>query len=100
MNEIINNKERDIMGRVMMILDVLPEGIEVNLDDVKAQINDRLKGKADIKKAEIVPFAFGLKKISLSVIVNDASGGSETVEEAIKEIPGVQGVETLDMSLI
>jgi len=88
------------MGRVMMIIHVMPEGIEVNLDDVKREIYKKLEGKGDVKRADIKPFAFGLNMIELSVIVDDAAGANETVEEVLKGIPGVQGVETIDMSLI
>ncbi len=41
------------------------------------------------------PIAYGLKALKIAVIVNDEEGGTDAVEKALGEVPGVSQAETV-----
>lgn len=81
------------MADVVVQMRVLPEGIEVDLQKLQAQIKDVLPDNARVYKMIEEPVAFGLKCLKVTVIIPDEEGGTEPVEEAISQIKEVQRVE-------
>lgn len=88
------------VGEVGMQYRVLPEGVEVDLDKLKADIAKALPAAAVLKASEIKPVAFGLNALHVLVVLDDKKGGSEQVEDAIAGVPGVQSVEIVEMGLL
>ncbi|OGS63538.1 MAG: hypothetical protein A3K59_06325 [Euryarchaeota archaeon RBG_19FT_COMBO_69_17] len=86
------------MGSVAVTLKVMPEGIEVDLEALKASVRKALG--SSFRTLEERPVAFGLRAIHAVAIVDDAAGGSEPLEQALSAIPGVSSVETLDVGLV
>ena len=86
------------MGKVAVSFRIMPEDVEVDLGAVQRLIRESLGGK--VKKLEVKPIAFGLKAVEAIVVVDDASGEMERVEAALGGIPGVGGVETLEVTLL
>lgn len=83
------------MGSVVAILRVLPESVEINLDDLKATLRKNVPSIQDIAEE---PIAFGLKALKVAAVVGDDEGGTEPLEKAIAAIPGVASVETIDLN--
>ena len=86
------------MGKVAVTFRIMPEGVEVDLDGVQSQVRSSLGGS--LRKLEVKPVAFGLKAVEAIVVVDDKAGEMERLEEALRGIPGVGGVETTEVTLL
>lgn len=76
------------MGKVAVEIKILPESMD-NFEALKKKVFDTL---APSKISEM-PIAFGLKAITAVVIIDDAQGGSDLLEEKASKIQGVSQVE-------
>lgn len=84
------------MGSVAVIMRVMPESPEVNLEQLKVALKEKLPGIQDIKEE---PIGFGLKSIKFIAIVNDAGGETDRLEKTLSVIPGVERAEILEVTL-
>lgn len=84
------------MGSVAVIMRVMPESPEVNLEQLKTALKEKLPGIQDVKEE---PIGFGLKSIKFIAIVNDAGGETDMLEKTLGEIPGVERAEILEVTL-
>ncbi len=88
------------MGEVGLQYRILPEGLEVDLDKLLEDVKKALPEGAKVKASEQKPVAFGLKALHVLIVMDDKKGGSDVVEEALSKVPGVQGVEMLEIGLL
>lgn len=90
------------MGQVAVTLVVMPSSPEISLkaleDNIRNQISDY--GKIEIKSASEKPVAFGLKALELLIILPDAEGGTDKLEEEISSVEGVESVQIDNTTLI
>jgi elongation factor 1-beta len=85
------------MGQVALTFRILPENPEVDLSQLVDSIKTKLPSGSRWNQHTLQPFAFGLKAIVASIIVEDAEGGPDAVQDALQEVENVQGVELVDM---
>jgi len=83
---------------VVVKLRVMPEGVETDLDGIQEKIRSLAKGAFEVHSMEVKPIAFGLKALEVNLLFNDAAGGMDETQEAVKNIGGVSEVETLDVN--
>lgn len=76
------------MGKVAVEMKILPENMD-DFEGLKKKVFDAL---APSKISEM-PVAFGIKAIILVIIMDDAPGGSDLLEEKASKINGVSQVE-------
>ena len=88
------------MGDVGIIYKILPEDLEVNVEDLMKRIEEQVKDMVKIKGMQIKPIAFGLNAILMYIIVKDEAGITEKFEEKVKSIKGVGEIEVEEMSPI
>ena len=91
------------MGTAAIKFRVMPEGVEVDLDDLQARIGTTVTDAgAELHGIDVKPFAFGLKALETTVMIPDKVGGGipDAVEAALGELEGVQSVEVIEMGLI
>jgi elongation factor 1-beta len=88
------------MGKVAAKLKVMPEGPDVDLDDLQEELEDSLPEGAKINGFERDDVAFGLVALLPTVIVPDDAGGTETVEEAFDSVGRVESVEVQNVGRI
>ena len=81
------------MAKVVVQMKVLPEGIEVDLNKLQEQIKEVVPEDTTVYKMVEEPIAFGLKCLKVTVIIPEAAGGTDPVENAISSIKEVQRVE-------
>ncbi|MEM2145845.1 MAG: elongation factor 1-beta [Candidatus Jordarchaeaceae archaeon] len=81
------------MAKVVATIKVYPESTEINLGKLKNQIEKTLPKGSSIHSSEEVPIAFGLKALRLNILVPEAEGGTDYIEEAISKIEGVSNIE-------
>jgi elongation factor 1-beta len=86
------------MGKVAITFRIMPEGVEVDLRGIESGVRSSLGGS--LKKLEVKPVAYGLKAVEAIAVVDDAGGEMERLEEALRGIPGVGGVETTEVTLL
>ena len=84
------------MGDVAAILKVMPEGADVDLEALKAAIEEAVPGNA-FERIEEEPVAFGLVALNVTIVVDDGEGGTEPAEEAIRALDSVASVEVTDV---
>lgn len=79
---------------------VLPEDVNTDLTVVQANIKKALPADCKLDGVEVKPFAFGLKSLICAIHVPDVEGNADLVEETLRGVHGVQGVEFLKMSRV
>ncbi|MCD6485045.1 MAG: elongation factor 1-beta [Candidatus Odinarchaeota archaeon] len=86
-------------SEVLAQIDVLPNDISLNLDELKKKIEEKLPEGVRIHSYRIIPIAFGLSKLRLNVIMPHSEGSTDRIEEIIKSVDGVDDVEVGAVSL-
>ena len=85
------------MGTVAVIVRVMPESPDVNFDDLKRELRQKLPGIQDIREE---PIGFGLTALKLAAVVNDAGGETDKIEQSLNTVPGVERAEIVEVTLM
>ncbi|KQM11587.1 hypothetical protein AOA80_07450 [Methanomassiliicoccales archaeon RumEn M1] len=88
------------MGRVAAVFNVVPESPEVPVEEVMAQIPKSVPAGVEVATMNVKPFAFGLKVIEVTGIMDDTEGLIDKFEESLRSVPRVQGVDAVTITLI
>lgn len=81
------------MARVIMTLRVMPEDVDVDLDQLLEKIKAVVPEGTDLRATEKQPIAFGLQALRMNFAREESMGGPDDLEQAISEIDGVAQVE-------
>ena len=84
------------MSEVVATMKVMPETVEVDLEELKADIEANIPEGAELHKIDEEPIAFGLVALIVMFVVQDGEGGTEPTEEAINNLQNVASVEITD----
>ena len=77
----------------------MPESPEIDLNSLAEQIKSKIieyAGEGEIK-TEKEPIAFGLNALKLTFVADEEKGSTDTLEENIKNIEGVNSCEVVDV---
>lgn len=87
------------MANVVVTMKIMPEGVEVDLNSIQKKAEIMIKEWAGdgVVKFEEEPVAFGLKAIKAMFVMSESKGATDSLEEKIKEISGVQSAEVIDV---
>ncbi len=86
------------MADVLVTFKVMPEEAGMDMDKLSSAIRNLDGFKInDIKKN---PIAFGLVALEPSFIVDDGEGGTDILEEKLKNIEGIREVEVSEVTLV
>ena len=85
------------MGEVFLKYRIMPEGLEVDLAALEKDLRDAMPDWAQVQKCQAVPFAFGMKALETGIVVADEEGNNDRIEAIVAAVPGVQGVDLLEM---
>jgi elongation factor 1-beta len=88
------------MGEVAIVYKIMPDGPEVDLENLQKTINNTIPDYARLNKIEIKPVAFGLKSLEVQIILDDRKGGAEDIEKSLGEIESVQSIEAIHIGLL
>ena len=88
------------MGKVAAVYNLIPESPEVPPEQVMKAVPTQVPQGVEVNNMVVKPFAFGLKIIEVTCIMDDTSGIIERLEEALKGIPQVQSVDSVTITLI
>jgi len=78
----------------------MPDGPEVDMDDLMERITGVMPEGVGISDMKVEPIAFGLKKVVLSTVMDDAEGLVDKLEEAVLALDGVQNIECVTTTLL
>ncbi len=76
-----------------MTLKIMPDGIDVNMDDLLERVKGAIPEGTDVRANEVIPVAFGLKALRMNVVREESMGGTDDIEAAITALDGVAQVE-------
>ena len=88
------------MGRVMVKIRVMPNDVNVNMEELLDRVKDIQIEGVEVRDASIQPIAFGLKALVILAVMPDAEGVGDKFVEEIQKIEGVESVEIEDMELL
>ena len=81
------------MARVVMTLRIMPDDVEVNIDDLLERIKIVIPEGTDLGATETQPVAFGLVALRMNLSRDESMGGTDDIEDAISAVEGVAQVE-------
>ncbi|MGA2913952.1 MAG: elongation factor 1-beta [Methanoregula sp.] len=84
------------MGSVAVIVRVMPESPDVNLEQLKKALKQKLPGIQEIREE---PIGYGLKALKLVAVVNDSGGETDAVERTLSGVAGVERAEIVEVTL-
>ena len=76
-----------------MTLKIMPDGIDVNMNDLLERVKGAIPEGTDVGANEVIPVAFGLKALRMNVVREESMGGTDDIEAAITALDGVAQVE-------
>jgi len=81
------------MARVIITLKIMPDGIDVSMDDLLERVKGAIPEGTDVRANEVIPVAFGLKALRMNVAREESMGGTDDIEASISALDGVAQVE-------
>ena len=81
------------MARVVMTMKIMPDGVEIDIDDLLEKIKSVVPEGTDVGAVEKQPVAFGLVAIRMNLVRDESLGGTDDIEAAISAVEGVAQVE-------
>ncbi|MBC7110432.1 MAG: elongation factor 1-beta [Archaeoglobi archaeon] len=86
------------MGEVLAKIKIMPEGAEVDLEELKKKIEEGMPQGARLHRVLEEPVAFGLRALIADVIVDDAEGGTDKIEDFISSLEGVSSIQIVSLT--
>ncbi|MFB6191061.1 MAG: elongation factor 1-beta [Candidatus Nanohaloarchaea archaeon] len=77
------------MGKIAVVLRIMPEDAETDLDELEDRVRDRI----DVDEAQREEVAFGLQALMVSTQTTDEEGGTDYLENQLEGLEGVQSIE-------
>lgn len=87
------------MAQVVVTLKIMPESPESDLNSIESKAKARILEFSENTEMRAMqePIAFGLKAIKIIFVMEESKGSTDSLEEDIKEIEGVNSVEAIDV---
>jgi len=86
------------MAQVIITLKIMPSGVDIDLGKIEEEAKDKIaEFGGEVGKREEEPVAFGLKALKLIFVMDEGLGSTESLEEQISKIKGVQSVDVVDV---
>jgi elongation factor 1-beta len=88
------------MAKAVVTVKLMPEGPETDMASIQRAANERIDHftkEPGEKRFAVKPIAFGLKALEIIFVMDENLGGTEPLEKDLETIPGVGGVEVIDV---
>ncbi|MBO4797992.1 MAG: translation elongation factor EF-1beta [Candidatus Methanomethylophilaceae archaeon] len=88
------------MGQIVAGYDLMPEGTDVDLQAVIDSLPSVLPAGVKLLETKIAPVAFGLMKVNAGFLIDDSDEGvGGKLEDALRSIKGIEGVECVSQTV-
>ena len=87
-------------GKISLLMRVMPEDVKTDLKELEGRVAKALPPDCKLEGTETKPFAFGLQALVCKITVPDVEGNADRIEEVLRSVPHVQGVEFVNMSRV
>ncbi len=88
------------MGNVIMMIRVMPAGVDVNLDELAEKVRQSAPENTEIRDIGIKPIAFGLKALMVATVTPDEGNIGEEFASKLQSIEGVESVTIESVELL
>ncbi|MDT7864790.1 MAG: elongation factor 1-beta [Thermoproteota archaeon] len=89
------------MGKVLVVVKVLPKDISINLDELYQRIKENLPEILSLKGYKVEEIAFGLKSLKLYFSMPDnVEGGTSVIEDYLNKFESIEQIEIEFISLL
>jgi len=87
------------MAQVIVTIKIMPESPEVSLEDLKSEVESKIKKFAENTpvRFEELPIGFGLSSLNVTFSMDEAGESTDKLEEDLKRIEGISNAEVVDM---
>lgn len=87
------------MANVVVTLRIMPQSTDTNLEELESKAKKEIIEFCNSRefKTQIQPIAFGLKSLNILFVMDEAKGSTESLEQRISQINGVESVEVTDV---
>jgi elongation factor 1-beta len=86
------------MAQVVVTMKSRPDSPDIKLSDLEEKTKDKItQVGGEVGKVEEEPIAFGLKALKLIFVMDESLGSTETLEQDIRKVHGIQSVEVTDV---
>ena len=93
----MNLQDQTKMANVIITFKIMPESLEVNLDNLEKQVKELINKYGEVGKTEREKVAFGLEALKFIVVYDETKGSTEFLEDNIRNIEGVMSAEVTDV---
>ncbi len=87
-----------IMATIIATMKVMPDSPDRDMDGLAGKIEEAIAEFGKVYKKSTKPVAFGLSALVYAVQMEEKKGGTDPLEEKIKEIEGVNDVQVTDVT--
>jgi elongation factor 1-beta len=88
------------MGDVVAVLKIMPENPEIDLDDLRSEVEAQVPGGFELEGFDEEDVAFGLTALNVTLSLDDDEGGAEPAREALGGLEGVESVQVTDVARV
>jgi len=87
------------MADVVITMKIMPNSPEIDLKKVETKALEKIIKFAEMSnyKIELEPVAFGLKALNILFVMDEAKGATDSLEEDVNSIEGVNSVGITDV---
>jgi len=96
---VVNSKALTKMTQVVVTLKIMPKSPNSDLGKIEDEAKTKIIGFSQNKeiKTEQEPIAFGLNALKIMFVMDESKGSTDSLEDQIKTISGVNSVEAVDI---
>ncbi|MGI6471928.1 MAG: elongation factor 1-beta [Candidatus Methanomethylophilaceae archaeon] len=89
------------MAQIVAGYEIFPNGTEADVEAIQSAVKDVLPEGVEITESSIEPVAFGLKKVSVGLLIDDSDENiGSKIEDGLRSIDDVENVECVSMTNI
>lgn len=88
---------------LIVVFKIMPEDAEIDVQSLGQAALDTVKKvqpDAKVQNVEFKPVAYGLKSVQVTILMSDAAGGPDALEEAFNGLAGVGSASVAEMGRI
>lgn len=83
------------MGKVAVILKLMPESADVPIEELEKRVKATVSG---IDEVRAEPIGFGLSALKVAAVIEDEEGATDALESKLAAVDGIATAEIVDVN--